>query len=57
MIGLNDKQLKILMSTAQPLPPEKRSTFLERVGAALRRYDSRYISDAAVAEAAAMALR
>jgi hypothetical protein len=36
MIALNDAQLKILMTAAADVPPEKRSTFLERVGAMLK---------------------
>ena len=57
MISLNDTQLKIVMVTARTLPIEKRSVYLERIAAALLRFDNRYIPDTAVAEAAAMALR
>jgi hypothetical protein len=35
MIGLTDNELKTLMRTAEGLPIDKRSVFLERVGATL----------------------
>ena len=35
MIGLTDRQLAIVMEAAKPLPPEKRSLFLQRVEAML----------------------
>lgn len=36
MTGLSDRPLAILMEAARPLPPEKRSLFLQRVDAMLR---------------------
>jgi len=36
MIGLTDEQLKIVMTAAGAIAPEKRSMFLERVGAMLK---------------------
>ena len=36
MVGLTDSQLKIVMTAANSLPVERRSVFLERVGAMLR---------------------
>jgi hypothetical protein len=36
MLALSDSQLQIVMAAAGPLPPEKRSLFLERVAASLR---------------------
>ena len=36
MISLSDQQLTIVMSAARSLEPERRSIFLERVGAMLR---------------------
>ena len=57
MISLNDSQLGTVMAAASQVPHEKRAVFLERVGAALRCYDNRYIPDAAIAEAAAKALK
>jgi hypothetical protein len=36
MIGLTDRQLAIVMQAAQPLSPEKRGLFLQRVDAMLR---------------------
>jgi hypothetical protein len=35
MISLNDAQLKTVMTVAVDIAPEKRSMFLERVGAML----------------------
>jgi hypothetical protein len=35
MIGLTDPQLKIIMDVANGVPVERRSVFLERVGAML----------------------
>jgi hypothetical protein len=36
MLALSDEQLQTVMIAAGPLPPEKRSVFLERVGARLQ---------------------
>ena len=36
MLGLTDEQLKIVMTAAGAIAPEKRSMFLERVGAMLK---------------------
>ena len=54
MLSLNDAQLRTLMSLAAELVPERRSEFLERVGAMLvlrGRFD-----DSDVAEVAKLAL-
>ena len=36
MVGLSDSQLKIVMTAANAVPVERRSVFLERVGAMLK---------------------
>ena len=36
MLGLTDDQLKVVMIAASGLPPDKRSTFLDRVAARLQ---------------------
>lgn len=36
MVGLSDPQLKIVMTAANAVPVERRSVFLERVGAMLK---------------------
>ena len=42
MFALTDKQLRLVMVAATPLPPEKRSIFLERVAARLRLHGPRF---------------
>jgi hypothetical protein len=49
-LALSDAQLKTLMTLAAELVPEKRSAFLERVGAMLTvrgRFDDAYVAEAA----------
>ena len=49
-LGLSDTQLATLMTIAGDIAPEKRSMFLERVGAMLmfrRRFDDRDMSEVA----------
>lgn len=55
MIALNDAQLKIVMAAASPVPPEKRSQFLERIAAMLTLRG--HFTDADVNAAAELALR
>jgi hypothetical protein len=58
MVSLSDNQLRTLMDTAGQLSPERRSLFLERVGAMLklRIRGDRGVSDHDVAEVSALAL-
>ena len=56
MIGLSDRQLAIVMEAAEPLPPEKRGLFLQRVDAMLRfRTAGRRFDDDDVADVAGLA--
>jgi hypothetical protein len=57
MLSLNDAQLKTLMTFAADIPPDKRSTFLERVGAMLALRGCGHFNDADVQDVAALALR
>ena len=57
MIALNDAQLKIVMAAASPVPPEKRSQFLERIAAMLTLRGRGHFTDADVNAAAKLALR
>ena len=50
MLGLSDAQLQTLMTFAADIPQEKRSTFLERVGAMLAVRGRGHFSDDDVAE-------
>jgi hypothetical protein len=58
MISLTDSQLQTVMTTAGMLEPERRSLFLERVGAMLklRIRGDRGVGDGDVAEVTALAL-
>jgi hypothetical protein len=55
MFALTDKQLRLVMVAATPLPPEKRSIFLERVAARLRLHGPRF-TDADLGAAIQVAL-
>jgi hypothetical protein len=48
MLSLNDAQLKTLTTFAADIPPEKRSLFLERVGAMLALRGRGHFNDADV---------
>ena len=56
MTGLNDRQLAVLRDAAASLPPEKRSVYLQRVGAmlAIRRHGVRF-GDSDVIDCCALA--
>jgi hypothetical protein len=54
-LGLSDTQLATLMTIAGDIPPEKRSMFLERVGAMLAFRGRGHFDDGDVAEIAALA--
>jgi hypothetical protein len=56
MLGLSDAQLQTLMTFAADIPPDKRSTFLERVGAMLAVRGRGHFNDDDVAEVAQLAL-
>ena len=56
MLALSDSQLKTLMTFAADIPQEKRSTFLERVGAMLAMRGRGHFNDDDVAEIAKLAL-
>ena len=45
MFALSDNQLALVMTAAGPLPPEKRSVFLERVAARLQLRGPRFSDD------------
>ena len=53
--GLSDAQLESLMAIAADVMPEKRSMFLERVGAMLAFRGRGHFTDADVAEVASLA--
>ncbi len=55
-LSLTDNQMQAVLLAAQPLPPEKRSELLERIGARLRLVAGRP-SDDDVARAVELALR
>jgi hypothetical protein len=56
VIALSDRQLAIVMEAAKPLPPEKRSIYLERVDAMLRlRRRGKHFDDGDVIDVAAIA--
>jgi hypothetical protein len=55
MVSLSDSQLQNLMAAAANMPPEKRSMFLERVGAMLALRGRRHFDDADVADVVALA--
>jgi hypothetical protein len=54
MVSLTDPQLKIVMTAANAVPVERRSVFLERVGAMLKM--RRRFSDADVSDVTQLAL-
>ena len=54
MISLSDGQLAIVMTAARTLEPERRSIFLERVGAMLRLHGR--FNDDDIAQVAQLAL-
>ena len=54
MISLSDQQLSVVMTAARALEPERRSIFLEQVGAMLRL--RRRFNDDDVAQVAQLAL-
>jgi hypothetical protein len=56
MLALSDSQLRTLMTFAADIPPDKRSTFLERVGAMLAVRGRGHFNDDDVAEVAKLAL-
>jgi len=56
MLALSDSQLETLMTFAADIPPDKRSTFLERVGAMLAVRGRGHFNDDDVAEVAQLAL-
>jgi hypothetical protein len=55
-LGLSDSQLQILMTFAAEIPPEKRSLFLQRVGAMLVLRGRGRFTDADVQDVASLAL-
>jgi hypothetical protein len=55
MFALSDSQLQIVITAAGPLPPEKRSVFLERIAARLQLRGARF-SDADLDDAVRRAL-
>jgi len=55
MVSLSDSQLRTLMTAAADMPPEKRSMFLERVGAMLALRGRGHFNDADVADVVALA--
>jgi hypothetical protein len=56
MLALSDAQLQTLMTFAADIPPEKRSLFLERVGAMLVLRGRGHFNDADVQDVASLAL-
>jgi hypothetical protein len=56
MVALSDSQLKTLMTFAADIPPDKRSTFLERVGAMLAMRGRGHFTDSDVQDVASLAL-
>jgi hypothetical protein len=56
MLALSDSQLKTLMTFAADIPPDKRSMFLERVGAMLAMRGRGHFNDEDVADVARLAL-
>ena len=56
MVALSDFQLKTLMTFAADIPPDKRSTFLERVSAMLALRGRGHFNDADVADVAKLAM-
>ena len=56
MISLSDMQLKTVMTAAGGLPPEKRDTFLRRIGDHFQRNGRRF-TDADLDRAVRQALR
>ena len=56
MVGLTDPQLKIVMTVAQTVSVERRSVFLERVGAMLRMRGYGHFTDSDVSDVARLAL-
>jgi hypothetical protein len=55
-LALSDAQLKTVMLFAAAIPPEKRSMFLERIGAMLAARGRGHFNDDDVAEVAQLAL-
>jgi hypothetical protein len=55
MLGLSDAQLQTLMTFAADIPQEKRSTFLERVGAMLAMRGRGHFNDDDVADVTKLA--
>ena len=56
MVGLTDTQLKTIMTVAQTVSVERRSVFLERVGAMLRMRGYGHFTDSDVSDVTALAL-
>jgi hypothetical protein len=56
MLALSDSQLETLMTFAADIPPDKRSTFLERIAAMLTLRGRGHFNDDDVAEVAQLAL-
>ena len=57
LVALDDNQLRIIMTAAASLPPEKRDVFLHRLAALLQRVGGRRPGDADVEHAARAALK
>jgi hypothetical protein len=55
MVSLSDSQLRTLMTAAADMLPEKRSMFLERVGAMLAMRGRGHFNDDDVADVVALA--
>jgi hypothetical protein len=55
MLSLSDHQLQTVMTVAADMPPDKRSTFLERIGAMLAMRGRGHFNDADVAEVTKLA--
>jgi hypothetical protein len=57
MVSLSDRQLWIVQTACQPLAPEKRGVFLERVAGILRQRRGGNFNDDDVSDACAWALK
>jgi hypothetical protein len=57
MIALTDTQLRIVMTAAQPLSPDKRGVLLERIAGHLQQLGYRHVQDADVERAISSSLK